>query len=185
MFRGETLTASLLTFLITFEDNMLFKDFDVYVDSDGVVVDFDSYCVQHFGKPVEAFDPKSRFWQAVDHHDKNVQKFFRHMPKMADADVLLDFLVANFRSVKILTACGYTPKDAKEQKIEWYAEHYPSIECIVVPKSPDKAAYAKPDAFLIDDRSKSIDPWIAAGGRGILHKSAGKTIAELMSLVKE
>ena len=103
---------------------------------------------------------------------------------MEDADVLVDFVMAHFKSVKILTACGYTPKDAKEQKTAWFAEHYPQIECIVVAKSPDKAAYAHPYAILIDDRSKSIDPWVAKGGIGILHTSAEDTIAQLRAIVE-
>ena len=160
------------------------RDFDLYLDADGVICGFDQHVQKIFGKKVEAFQPKGSFWAALTHHDTHVEKFFRNLPKIDDADVLVDFVTAHFKSVKILTACGYTPKDAKEQKIAWFAEHYPQIECIVVAKSPDKAAYAHPYAILIDDRSKSIDPWVAKGGIGILHTSAEDTIAQLRAIVE-
>ena len=63
------------------------------------------------------------------------------------------------------------------------SKHYPEVECIVVRKSPDKAQYAHPKAILIDDRMKSIEPWRAAGGIGILHTSAEDTIAQLQSII--
>ncbi len=159
--------------------------FEIYIDSDGVICDFDGYVYEKTGKRVSDFNPKSSFWQWLTHHDSKVEKFFHNLPKMNDADTLMTYLLStDFKSVKVLTACGYTPKDAKEQKVEWYAEHYPEVECIVVAKSPDKALYAHPYAILIDDRSKSIDPWVAKGGIGILHTSAEDTIAQLRDIVE-
>ncbi len=156
----------------------------IYVDADGVITDFDGYVLAKFGRRVADFNPKGAFWQKLTHHDTHVEKFFLNLPKMSDADVLMAFLAETGLPIRILTACGYTPKDAKEQKIEWFAKHYPNVECIVVPKSPDKAAYATPTTILIDDRSKSIDPWMAAGGVGILHRDAESTIAVLRSLLQ-
>ena len=156
----------------------------IYVDADGVITDFDGYVLEKFGRRVADFNPKGRFWQHLTHHDTHVEKFFLNLPKMHDADVLMEYLLATGLPIRILTACGYTPADAKEQKIEWFAKHYPNVECIVVSKSPDKAAYATPTTVLIDDRSKSIDPWMAAGGIGILHRSADETIETLGRLLE-
>lgn len=158
-------------------------DYEIYVDSDGVLCDLEAYCLNIFGKLPSEFEKKSHFWASVQQHNDNVQKFFRYMPKCVDADELMTFLVSNFKSVKVLTACGYTPKDAAQQKIDYYAEHYPGIECIVVAKSPDKAKYATPTSILIDDRAKSIDPFVAAGGLGILHTSAADTILKLQEYI--
>ena len=157
---------------------------EIYVDADGVLCAFDQYVLEKFGKRVEDFNPKGRFWQHLTHHDTHVEKFFLNLPKMHDADVLMAFLLGTGLPIRVLTACGNTPKDAKEQKIEWFAKHYPNVECIVVSKSPDKAAYATPTTVLIDDRSKSIDPWMAAGGIGILHRSADETIETLGRLLE-
>lgn len=156
--------------------------FEIFIDSDGVVADFDGYVLTHYGKRVADFQ-KGSFWSAITYRDTHVEKFFRSLPKMADADTLVDHVRGlPVKSVKVLTACGYTPKDAKVQKEEWYAEHYPGLECIVVSKSPDKAEYAHPYSILIDDRAKSIDPWVAKGGIGILHTSAEDTIAQLTAI---
>lgn len=159
--------------------------FDINVDSDGVICDFDRYVREKFGKPVSEFQPKGTFWKHLTYHDTHVEKFFRNLPKMHDADVLMDYVRSQpFKSVRILTATGYTPRDGAEQKIAWYAEHYPGVECTVVAKSPDKAQYAHPFSILIDDRSKSIDPWVAAGGIGILHTSAEDTITQLQAIIE-
>jgi 5'(3')-deoxyribonucleotidase len=154
----------------------------IFVDSDGVIADMSGYCLEKFGKRPEDYVKKSEFWQKVQYSNDKVEPFFRSLPKMEDADELIDFLLAHFETVKILTASGYTPKEGPQQKRDWYSEHYPDIECIVVPKSPDKAKYAVIDGrttVLIDDRMKSIDPWTSAGGTGILHTSAADTIDQL------
>lgn len=159
--------------------------FDVYIDSDGVICNFDLYCLTHLGRYAHEFPTKGAFWAAFSRHNDTVQPVYRNLPKHLDADRLVQFCVDNFASTRVLTACGYTPKDAAQQKIDWYAELYPRIECIVVPKSQDKAAYAAWNTILIDDRAKSIDPWVAAGGIGILHRSVDQTIDELRSYIGE
>lgn len=159
-------------------------NFDIFLDSDGCVVDFSGYCLDKYGKLPDNLDrnEKKKFWGWVQWHDQNVEPFFRSMPKMADADELIEYLMPRYRSVKILTAGGFTPKNVGQQKIDWYAEHYPSLEVVVVNKSLDKAKYAAPDAILIDDRTKSTYPWEQAGGIAILHRNAKDTIRQLESL---
>ena len=46
----------------------------------------------------------------------------------------------------------------------------------------DKAQYASPNAILIDDRSKAIDPWVDMGGIGILHTNTNNTIEQLKQI---
>ena len=45
-----------------------------------------------------------------------------------------------------------------------------------------KKDYANENSILIDDRSKNIDQWRAAGGIGILHTDAASTIEKLKEL---
>ena len=47
-----------------------------------------------------------------------------------------------------------------------------------------KAAFAFEGSVLIDDRQKNIDAWEKAGGIGIVHESANKTINALKELRK-
>ena len=148
--------------------------------------DFSAYCLEHYGKPTENLekDEKKKFWQWVQWHNDNVQPFFKSLPMMENADKLVQYCQDNFRSVQVLTACGFTPITAAQQKKEWYAKHFPTLECITVRKSPDKARYAHSRAILIDDRMKSIEPWIAAGGIGILHKNSQDTIQQLRGFLE-
>ena len=160
-------------------------EFDVYLDSDGVICDFDLKSKQALGKTASEFEVKGQFWAALTEYDSTVEKFFLNLPKYEGADDLVNFCLNNFRSVKILTASGFTPTDVKQQKLDYYAREYPGIECIVVNKSPDKAAYASPTAILIDDRQKSITPWVEAGGIGILHYDVESTIETLKQMLTE
>ena len=111
------------------------------------------------------------------------------MSPCEDAEHLINFIFTNtqyWKSVSVLTASGFTPRTAKKQKQEWYEEHFPILRdnVICVDKSPDKAAYAHHRAILIDDRMKSIEPWIAAGGIGILHKNSQDTIQQLCKILE-
>lgn len=155
--------------------------FDLYLDSDGLLADFDSLAHEILGGRRIDEVPKGTLWSAVERHGS----FFESLPVMPGADRLVDFVTESglFKSVAVLTATGYTPHDAAEQKRRWYAKHFPDLTVHVVPKSPDKAAFAHPRAILVDDRAKSIDPWVAAGGIGILHTSVDDTIDRLLQIV--
>ena len=156
--------------------------FFIWIDSDGVLADFDEKIREITGKECHEL-PKGTLWQHVDRYNQT-NPFFESLAKMPGADRLVQFVRANFEHHGVLTACGNTPKDAREQKIIWYHRMWPGLRCEVVLKSPDKAAnFAAPNAVLIDDRAKSIDPWVAAGGIGILHTSVDDTIRQLQELL--
>lgn len=154
--------------------------YNVAIDSDGVVCSFSKKC-SHILK--RQFVEGEKIWGKIQYYNDNVEPFFETLEKEDDADILMDFIFNNFENYFILTAAGHTPKDAPEQKRRWYAKYYPNLKVEVVTKSPDKAAFACPKTILIDDRAKSIDPWVAAGGIGILHKNSINTIEQLKHLL--
>lgn len=159
----------------------------VAMDSDGVLADFEGHvCAINKVRCLTEIS-RGQLWRSVEFYDRDVGPFFEHLPKMSDADVLVDFVRANFVNHFILTARGHVPRDGERQKRAWYARHYgPEMVVKVVVKSPDKAAlYATPTTILIDDRAKSIDPWVEAGGIGILHRDAASTIARLREIIEE
>lgn len=160
--------------------------FTVAIDSDGVVTHFEKLVCDYNKVSQISEISRGRLWRSVEEYDREVGPFFEHLEKMDDADVLLDYIRGNFINHFILTASGYVPKDGPGQKRRWYLREYgPELVVKVVDKSGDKAAYATPTTILIDDRAKSIDPWVDAGGIGILHTSAATTIAELKRIVAE
>lgn len=156
--------------------------YTVYIDSDGVIADFDRKAVELLGGRRIPDVPKGTLWATIERHGS----FFESLELMPGARRLIDYIEQNFSDYAILTATGYTPKDAAAQKRRWYARHFPNLQVHIVDKSPDKAAmFAGYRTILIDDRAKSIDPWVAAGGIGILHTSVEDTIAQLAQYTDE
>lgn len=159
------------------------SDYEVAVDMDGVIAGFEEKVREIFGKPM-ADIPTRQLWSGISRYDKEVEPFFETLPMMSDAKELINFVDQNFRKWYILTASGYIPKNVDEQKRRWVAKAIsPRVDVVVVRKSPEKANYAHPKAILVDDRRKSIDPWIAAGGIGVLHTSAADSIAQLKKIM--
>jgi hypothetical protein len=104
------------------------------------------------------------------------------MDPMPDAFVLWDH-IKKYGPI-ILSATGHV-HTAPTEKREWVKRHLgitAAATAILVSSAADKARYATPGSILIDDRAKAIDPWIAAGGIGILHTSAEDTIAKLKEM---
>lgn len=155
---------------------------EIMVDADGVVVDFDLKIQDITGSRPHQMK-KGKMWAAVRRYIVGGGRFWYDMEPMADSQILMDHLKSLGIPFKILTAGGDEPS-AELDKIEWFALRYPGVEVVVVHKSGDKAAYASPSTVLIDDREKSITPWEAAGGIGILHKSAEDTIRQLTDILK-
>ena len=167
------------------------------IDLDGVLADFEGRVREliHLSKKEsgklmdeaekeESID-KRLMWKVIHRYDEHTP-FFYTLDKMPDADILWDFILEHFdhEDIKILTASGHTPSDAPQQKRRWVRKHFGDYHVEVVAKSPDKAAFATPTTILIDDRAKSLDPWIAAGGIGILHTDAKSTIKQLREILK-
>lgn len=160
------------------------KYYKIYVDLDGVMVDFETTAQEVTGITVQGADKKlmNKFWRHITQHVNDGGEFFARMQPMKDAMRLWQFLAKFYPT--ILSATGEL-KGAEADKRRWVVSHLgaaASKSALFVKDSKDKARYATPDSILIDDRAKSIDPWVAAGGIGILHKSAEQTIKRLKEL---
>jgi len=93
----------------------------VFLDCDGVLADFDSYAEEYFGMPPRQYEAEKgaqRFWKELEEKGD----FYRNMPLMDDARVLVDGV--RHLNPTILTGC---PRGtwAQGQKVEWAAEHFP------------------------------------------------------------
>jgi 5'(3')-deoxyribonucleotidase len=154
----------------------------IALDSDGVLADFDKKAEEILGMPI-ASAGKGKLWAAVERYNTNVAPFFESLDVVPGAIDLVKFAQDNFEEVFVLTASGNTPRDGAAQKVRWYTKHFPGLKVIVVMKSPDKAAYASESTILVDDRMKSIEPWVAGGGIGVFHTSVADTIKQLKTLI--
>ena len=159
------------------------SQYKIYVDLDGVLADFNRELKRlGFSEQQFAADPKRKkvFWQLIGAMAKRGEQFWGVMYPLPDAAKLWQYVKPH--SPEILSATGHVG-NAVPEKREWCA-HYLGADVTVnlVRRSGDKAQYANPHSILIDDRSKCIDPWVAAGGIGILHTSAEDTITALKDL---
>ena len=163
------------------------QQYKIYVDMDGVLADFVDgvnrlldvdYSDEEYQSSPEY---RSMMWKAVGKYSKEGGQLWAELHPMKDAKQLWDYVEKY--NPEILTAGGNPEFGAEAQKRQWVPWMIGSgIKVNVTRKSAEKAQFATPDSILIDDQPKSIDPWVAAGGIGILHTSAANTIKELQKL---
>lgn len=158
--------------------------YEIYVDLDGVIVNFAEHAKEITGIDIDnaGKDDRNKFWKHIERHVKQGTPFFAAMSPMEDAYKLWNYVAKH--SPTILSATGHIFGAGKEKQ-EWVRDHLGAgvaRNAIFVRNSRDKAKYASPTSILIDDRTKSIIPWEEAGGIGILHKTAELTIKHLKEL---
>lgn len=158
--------------------------YTVYVDLDGVLADFMKKAKEVTGIDLDKADNQetTEFFKELDKRARAGKKFFEYMDLLPDAMVLWNH-IKKYDPI-ILSSTGHT-LGAAEEKRAWVKKHlgYEAAKrALFVRQSREKSKYANSHSILIDDRAKSIDPWVAADGIGILHVSAAKTIKELKKL---
>ena len=164
-------------------------EYKIYCDLDGVLSDFDKNIQDGFlrefnkengtnikdGFEFEDEYGRDEFWRNVN--DLGME-FWTEMPWMKDGKKLWDF-INQFENTEILTKPSMQ-KICKEGKMIWCKRELGDVKVNVENK---KYKFAKPNHILIDDLEKNIEPWIEAGGIGILHKNAEDTIKKLKELL--
>lgn len=158
------------------------QNYVLFVDLDGVLVDFDKQ-MEDIGFPRQRMEAdkkaKREFWATVGAMAKRGEPFWGTMDPMPDAFQLWNYIKKY--NPQILSATGHVGNGVPEKR-QWVAKYLGNPETHLVRKSEDKAKFAAPTHILIDDRKKSIEPFVAAGGIGILHTSAADTISQLQRL---
>lgn len=154
--------------------------YDIYIDMDGVLADFDQYVTQANGGVHPTKEGKS-VWKFM------VRGSFLHFRMMEDAQNLWDYVLPY--APTIMTATGHSLKHAGIEKTYWAWNNLSHKKVITCRDGADKAGLIHPDlmhkSILVDDRLKAIDPWIDAGGIGILHTSAKDSIEALKQLLEK
>ena len=143
----------------------------VYLDMDGVISNFDFETVNEL---------KSKDKWQHDGFPKFVKnKGFEKLPKLGDADMLIDYLTGTGVKITILSSAGDAGDDYDEivrQKKSWLAKHNIKFPAIIVKKKDLKKEYASKHALLIDDTKKNCKDFDEEGGNAIVHRSALHTI---------
>ena len=161
--------------------------YKIYVDMDGVVADFDKRFRDISGMAPKEFENKygkKAFWDLID--EENKIKFWVGIPPMPGASELISFVSKH--DYEMLTAPSIK-KQSRLGKNLWIRNHtgdiFPSKPKVNFRFAKEKHLI-KPQLtnfdILIDDRAATIDNWNAAGGTGILYKSAPQVISKLKKL---
>lgn len=158
----------------------------LFVDLDGVLVDFVKLAKvwvpgwEDDNTPNRNKKLDRELWGRVGGRAKKGVEFWGQMDPLPDAMELWNYIKKY--NPQILSATGHVGNPEPEKRL-WVAKHLgPNVHVNLVQKASMKSLHAKPGAILIDDKLKALDPWVAAGGTGILHTNAANTIQKLKEL---
>lgn len=166
----------------------LAKAYDIFVDMDGVLTDFERRFEQFAGvTPDEYMSQKEiqygkdkaneQFWDLVD---KQIGvRFWAGMPWMPQGEELYKY-IKKYKPT-ILTSPS-REESSRIGKGVWVKRNMSSIPVKFGFGADGKAKFAGPNKILIDDREDNISAWKAAGGIGILFKSTEQVKNELSKL---
>jgi hypothetical protein len=156
--------------------------YEIYLDMDGVLVDFYGACVKH---GLEEYIGKDELMDVI--HEK-YPEWFINLPPMKGYKDLYNVAAEMDRNEDPIVLTAAATRNVYRvtwQKQYWLAKHFqnrppPSIVCL----RSHKKDWAGPGKILIDDHEENISGWIKRGGIGILYKNHKQAIEELQ-LVKE
>ena len=161
--------------------------YQIYLDMDGVIADFNQRFENLSGMEPSAFEQKygkDLFWDFID--EKNKLRFWVGIPVMEGAKQLVDYVSKH--DYTVLTAPSMK-KESRLGKLLWIrnktGDLFNSKPQVIFKKAKEKHK-VKPSLtefdILIDDRADTVDRWTSAGGTGILFQSASQAIKELKKL---
>lgn len=155
-------------------------EYKIFVDLDGVLVDFERGVLEVTGKAVDAQSAREMWGRLA-----KTPGFYEHLEWTPDGRVLWEY-VSRFAPT-ILTGLPFG-KWAHPQKMEWCRRELGSDVPVITCMSREKAARARNVTrpamvpLLIDDREKGRESWEALPGVFILHTSAENSIRSLGEL---
>ena len=161
--------------------------YQIYLDMDGVIADFNQRFENLSGMEPSAFEQKygkDLFWDFID--EKNKLRFWVGIPVMEGAKQLVDYVSKH--DYTVLTAPSMK-KESRLGKLLWIrnktGDLFNSKPQVIFKKAKEKHK-VKPSLtefdILIDDRADTVDRWTSTGGTGILFQSAPQAIKELKKL---
>jgi len=156
-------------------------DVKIYCDMDSVLTDFNKQFEILFNADsheTEAKYGKSYHWNLIG---KAGEEFWSKMPWMPDGKQLWSFIKKYPTEILSAPSKDNTSRIGKKK---WVATNLGGAVKVNLAFKVDKQKFAGPNNILIDDMPNNIAQWKAAGGIGILHKSAGSTISQLKKILE-
>jgi hypothetical protein len=161
----------------------------LFLDMDGVLTDFTAACEKIGGNMMFWYsNDRELFWKKIT--SAGIE-FWSEMSWMPGGQELHGFLRSSGLCPTILSALPGPERkkaliNAREGKIKWIRKELgPSYaEAAILCYRPEKALQSGLARVLIDDNSENIREWEEAGGIGILHKNASRTIRCFTKVLK-
>ena len=145
----------------------------LYLDLDGVVVDFVRGVFKWYGKPAPClmdipwdFDgqmgmSRNKFWEGLTYD------FWANLPFTPEGSMLLDKVESVFHeNVAIITSPPYTD-GAVQGKIDWVKKNLPKYTRRTFVGN-EKWLLAGENKILLDDHDKNTEPFVTHGGKAVL-----------------
>ena len=160
----------------------------IYFDMDGVLADFDrgvkEICHQEpADQSVRDPERDNILWKAV----KEAGHFYDMLePLPGGIEMFMSMWEKYGERCEILSGIPKPRRGvvtAEEDKRSWAKRYLPEGLKVNIVQREEKKDYVKgPGYILIDDYAKNIKEWVAAGGIGIHHVSAEKTMKEIAEI---
>lgn len=159
----------------------------IYFDMDGVLADFDRGVIELCGlEPISQgiSGPREELmWGRI----RDVGHFYDKLEIMPQAKDMFDKLYGKYGDIcEILTGIPQPKRGivgAGKDKIKWVRRLISKdIKVNIVLRENKPQFCTGKDCILIDDYKKNIREWEAAGGTGILNKSAEETMVVLKEM---
>jgi 5'(3')-deoxyribonucleotidase len=159
---------------------MPLKIFEVGVDLDGVLADFDRGFLELCGSTLPMRDTdEDHAWEAI----KRTPNFWRRLQPMPGAIAFWEWLKEQGASPHIITSpSGHDTARAMQEKREWVNFWLGLPTPVFFRRSAFKHQLASPHGIIIDDWEANIRRWQKAGGIGIKHVSIESTKSKLLEL---
>lgn len=161
-------------------------EYIIYVDMDGVLCNFLKGASDATGYDLKQHSQweqiKGTHWKTIS---KMGSRFWARLPWMPDGKKLWNFVKPY--EPRILSAFPQAEQNkqfAIDGKKEWIRKNLSGVKEINIVRGQEKQNFARKGAILIDDSPRNIKQFIQAGGIGILHTDANKTIDILKSILQ-
>ena len=168
--------------LPVFEQENMGNKYKIYLDMDGVIVDFNKRFTELAGmgpREYESTFGKEKFWDFIDSKEKGGGVgFWVGMDWMPGGEALYNRVAQHNHA---LLSSPSRSESSRIGKHQWKKKYTPSTKLILA-LAKNKQNYADGNNILIDDRESNIQQWREAGGIGILYKSASQVNKELDKL---